>query len=232
MSQKVPNKHESQLSMHFNRYLRLLTISATVSLSFASDAGSGVTADEALARLVEGNQRFTSGSVVHPHQTVARRTELAKGQAPIAIVLTCSDSRVAPELYFDQGLGDLFVIRNAGNVLNDHVLGSVEYAVEHLHVPLIVVVGHEKCGAVGAAVGGGEAPGHIASIVHSIRPAVEAAKGKSGDQLDNCVKSNAQQSAQQMAQAKPFLHAAAQAGKLKIVAARYELATGKVEILP
>ena len=218
--------------MYLSSYLRLLTFTATVSLCSASEAGSGVTADEALARLVEGNRRFTSGSVVRPHQTVARRTELAKGQAPIAIVLTCSDSRVAPELYFDQGLGDLFVIRNAGNVLNDHVLGSVEYAVEHLHVPLIVVVGHEKCGAVGAAVAGGEAPGHIASIVHSIRPAVEAARGKAGDQVDNCVKSNAQQSALQMSQAKPFLHAAAQAGKLKIVAGRYELATGKVEILP
>ncbi len=139
---------------------------------------------------------------------------------------------MAPELYFDQGLGDLFVIRNAGNVLDDHVIGSIEYAIEHLHVGLIVVVGHEKCGAVAAAVAGGHAPGHIASIVESITPAVDAAKDQPGDKIDNTVRANAHRSAHQLAHAEPFLPAAVRAGHVKVVSARYELATGRVEILP
>ena len=139
------------------RFALCLAIAAP--LAAAGEPAAAISADDALAQLVEGNRRFVSGEVARPHQSAARRAELAKGQAPVAIVLTCSDSRVAPELYFDQGLGDLFVIRNAGNVLDDHVLGSIEYAVEHLHVPLLIVIGHEKCGAVSAAVGGGERRG-------------------------------------------------------------------------
>ena len=138
---------------------------------------------------------------------------------------------MSPELYFDQGLGDLFVIRNAGNILDDHVLGSIEYAVEHLHTPLIIVVGHEKCGAVSAAVAGGHAPGHIASIVESIAPAVEAAKDLPGDKVDNSVSANARRSAQQVCEAQPFLAEALKGGKVKVVAARYELSTGRVVIL-
>ena len=114
-----------------------------------------LTPDLALQRLLDGNARYASGHSAHPHQTVARRVEVAKGQHPIAAIVTCSDSRVAPELYFDQGLGDLFVVRDAGNVINDHVIGSLEYAVEHLHVSVILVIGHEKCGAVSAAVASG-----------------------------------------------------------------------------
>ena len=103
---------------------------------------TALTGEQALQRLMEGNARYVAGQSIHPDQTTERRAALAGGQAPFAIVLTCSDSRVSPELFFDQGLGDLFVIRNAGNVLDDHVIGSMEYAVEHLHVPLIIVVGH------------------------------------------------------------------------------------------
>ena len=164
---------------------------STPAASAVVQASTPLTADEALARLMEGNQRFVSGRAIHPNQTVERRAALAGGQTPIAIVLTCSDSRVAPELYFDQGLGDLFVIRNAGNVLDDHALGSMEYAVDHLHVPLILVVGHGKCGAVSAAVAGAHAPGHIQSIVDSIAPVVDGIKDQPGDKLDNAVRANA-----------------------------------------
>jgi carbonic anhydrase len=160
-----------------------------------------------------------------------RRAALANGQAPFAIVFTCSDSRVAPELFFDQGLGDLFVIRNAGNVLDDHVIGSMEYAVEHLHVPLIIVVGHEKCGAVTAAVSGGEVAGHIRSVVEDLAPAVEASKSLAGDKVDNAVRANAQRAAEILGHVEPVLKAAAASGKLLIVAARYDLTTGKIQIL-
>ena len=146
-------------------------------------------------------------------------------------MLTCSDSRVAPELFFDQGLGDLFVIRNAGNVLDDHVIGSMEYAVEHLHAPLIIVVGHEKCGAVSATVSGAEAPGHIRSVVESIAPAFEKSKSQPGDKVDNAVRANAQQTADILKQAEPILKESQSAGHLSIVAARYDLGTGRVEIL-
>jgi carbonic anhydrase len=186
---------------------------------------------QALEKLVQGNQRFAGGSATHPGQTVERRTELAKGQTPFAIVLTCADSRVSPELVFDQGLGDLFVIRNAGNVLDDHVLGSMEYAVDHLHVPLIVVLGHSQCGAVSATLAGGHAPGHIQSIVDAIGPAVAESQDLPGDKLDNAVRANAERNGSLVAHSGPILEEAVKAGKLRVVAARYDLATGRVEFL-
>ena len=133
---------------------------------------------EAISKLKEGNGRYTSGSLQHPGQTAERRTELAKTQHPFATIVSCSDSRVPPEIVFDQGLGDLFVVRVAGNVINDEGLGSVEYTVDHLGTRLILVLGHQSCGAVKAAretiAAKGKAPGHIQSLVTAIKPAVEA----------------------------------------------------------
>jgi len=188
--------------------------------------------DTALARLVEGNRRFASGQAIHPDQSVERRAALAGGQSPFAVVLTCSDSRVAPELYFDQGLGDLFVLRNAGNILDDHTLGSIEYAVEHLHVRLIVVVGHEKCGAVSAALGGKPEPGHIQSILDSIAPALGGVNDQPGDKLDTAVRANARRTSELLGRTGPILEEAVKAGRLRVVAAKYDLAGGTVEILP
>jgi carbonic anhydrase len=188
--------------------------------------------DAALARLLEGNQHFVAGTAAHPRQSAERRTTLAEGQHPFAIVLTCADSRVAPELYFDQGLGDLFVLRNAGNVLDDHIIGSIEYAVEHLHATLIIVVGHAQCGAVSAAVAGGRAPGHIHTLVESIQPAVELAQKQEGDKVDNTVRAHARRVAEILRRVEPILGTAVQAGHVKVVAGRYDLATGRVEILP
>ncbi len=192
---------------------------------------AGLTADEALRRLMEGNERYAAGKPTHPDQTNERRAGLAAGQAPFAIVLTCSDSRVAPELFFDQGLGDLFVIRNAGNVLDDHVIGSMEYAVEHLHVPLIVVVGHEKCGAVSAAVAGGEVPGHLRSVVEAIVPAMERAANLPGDKVENAVRANALRAAEILTRVEPILKEAVSRSNLLVVAARYDLSSGKIQIL-
>ena len=188
--------------------------------------------EQALARLLEGNRRFVAAQPLHPNQSADHRATLAEGQKPFAVVLTCADSRVSPELYFDQGLGDLFVLRNAGNVLDDHTVGSIEYAVEHLHAKLIIVVGHARCGAVAAAVAGGHAPGHIHSIVESIEPAVKLARGQEGDLVDNSVRAHARRVAGILGRVEPILGEAVKARHVKVVAARYDLTTGRVEVLP
>src|SRR5262245_9735575 len=130
------------------------------------------TAATALAALKAGNQRHVSAHYSHPHQTVAYRQQLSGGQHPQHSVLTCADSRVAPEIIFDQGLGDLFDVRVAGNVAGNDEIASLEYAAEHLHTPVIVVMGHQKCGAVSAAVEGGEAAGHLSALITPISSAV------------------------------------------------------------
>ena len=191
-----------------------------------------ITADGALKLLADGNERFVSG---HPRSRagdVARRGELAQSQAPFAVVVCCSDSRVAPELVFDAGLGELFVVRTAGEVFADAGTGSIEYAVEHLHAPLVIVVGHERCGAVSAAVAGGEAPGHIASIVKALQPAVQAIKGQPGDAVENAVNENVRELVDRLSKTGPILSEFVHDGKLKIVGARYDLDTGKVDLLP
>jgi carbonic anhydrase len=205
---------------------------ATGLVALASEPTPSISPDVALTRLSEGNKRFVVGTTTHPDQTTDRRIEVAGGQHPFAIVLTCADSRLSPEIIFDQGLGDLFVIRNAGNLLDDHVIGSVEYAVEHLHASLVIVLGHSACGAVSAAVAGGEAPGHLSAIVESLASAVAMARKKPGDAIENAVRINAKLSAAALAQAQPILAPAALAGHVKIVAARYDLTSGQVEFLP
>src|SRR2546428_5927950 len=184
---------------------------------------------EAISKLKEGNGRYTSGNVQHPGQTAERRTELANTQHPFATIVSCSDSRVPPEIVFDQGLGDLFVVRVAGNVIDDHALGSIEYAVDHLGVRLIVVLGHQSCGAVKAAketiAAKSKAPGHIQSLVTAIQPAVEAtAKGD----LEATIKANVKDVAQALRSSTPILKPKVDSGELKVVGAYYSLDTGAV----
>lgn len=193
---------------------------------------ASVTSSGALQRLLRGNQRFVAMQLDHPDQTSDRRLEVSTGQHPFAIVLTCADSRVPPELVFDQGLGDLFVVRVAGNVLDDHVIGSIEYAAEHLEAPLVMVLGHERCGAVEAAVKGGEAPGKIASLLESLMPAVKIARSMPGDLLDNAVRVQAQRGASQLSTTGPILSHLVAEKHLAVVGARYDLDTGKVDLLP
>ena len=144
----------------------------------------------ALKRLIDGNNRYVSSKMAHPNQTENRRKEVIKGQKPFAVIVGCSDSRIPPEIIFDQGIGDLFVIRVAGNIVDDVALGSVEYAVDHLGTKLVIVLGHGNCGAVTATVQGGEAHGHIGSIVRTIAPAVEKARAQTGELIDNAIKIN------------------------------------------
>ncbi len=200
----------------------------------AADHGAAIAvgAEESLKRLVEGNRRYAADKLVHARQNTLRRAELAKGQQPFAVILSCSDSRVPPEIIFDQGLGDLFVIRTAGHVADDIAIASIEYAVDHLGVRLIMVLGHERCGAVTAAVAGGEAPGQIGKLLEAIKPAVEKAKAKAkhGDLLDDAVKANIKVVAEKLRSSKPILTEVADDGLLKIVGGHYDLDTGVVSI--
>jgi carbonic anhydrase len=188
-------------------------------------------ADDALKKLIAGNERYVQGKSQHPDESLARRKELTTGQHPFAVILGCADSRVSPELLFDEGLGDLFDIRVAGNIVDDAVLGSIEYAVEHLDTKLIVVLGHEKCGAVTAAVDGGKAPGHLRALTAAIRPAVDAAAKQPGDKIHNCVIANARHVARQIRESEPVLKEYVNGKGVKVVAADYELDTGKFRLL-
>jgi len=184
---------------------------------------------DALVRLKAGNQRFIAGKLQHPHQNPKRRAELVTGQRPFAIVLGCADSRTSPEVLFDQGLGDLFVVRVAGNILDDHVLGSIEYAVEHLGAQLIVVLGHQHCGAVQAAKetldSKAEAPAHLNSLVTAIQPAVEATRGAD---LEATIKANIENVVQSLRSSEPVLRKEVKAGAITVLGAYYDLGTGSV----
>jgi carbonic anhydrase len=214
---------------------------------------------EAVSRLKEGNGRYASGNEQHPHESVEERTymatnsyenagmiflgrtaaqaaerraELTKSQHPFAIIVGCSDSRIPPEIVFDQGLGDLFVIRVAGNVIDDHSLGSIEYAVDHLAVRLVVVLGHQRCGAVKAAketiAAKGKAPAHIQSLVTAIKPAVEATIN--GD-LEATTEANVKNVVEALRSSTPLLKPKVDSGELQVIGGYYSLDTGAVAFL-
>jgi carbonic anhydrase len=187
---------------------------------------------EAISKLKEGNGRYTSGNLQHPGQTAERRTELANTQSPFAAIVSCSDSRVPPEIVFDQGLGDLFVVRVAGNVINNEGLGSIEYTVDHLGTRLILVLGHQSCGAVKAAketiAAKGKAAGHIQSLVTAIKPAVEAT---AKDDLETTIKANVKNVVQALRSSTPILKAEVDSGKIQVVGGYYSLDTGAVTFL-
>ncbi len=195
-------------------------------------------ADAVLARLIEGNKRFVKGELAHPGRKPEDFAPLAEGQAPLAIIVGCADSRVAPELVFDQGVGDLFVVRIAGNAVGGagpFVKGSVEFAVAELGARLIMVLGHGACGAVKAAVEHIDAndalPGSIGGLVDVIRPAAVAAKGQPGDKLDNAIKANVKLGVERLKGLDPILSKLVKSGELKVVGAVYELRTGEVKLL-
>jgi carbonic anhydrase len=207
--------------------LILMTVLALCGWAIAADPTTpSVTADDALSLLKAGNERFTNSKVSAGKPVADRRAETAKDQHPFAIIVGCADSRTAPEIIFDQNIGDLFVVRTAGNLVDDYALGSIEYAVEHLGTRLIVVLGHARCGAVKAALAGGSAPGHINSLVRDIQPAVTASKGKEGDALTNAVHENDDQVAAKIRKQAELGELASQ---VRIVEGYYDLDTGKVE---
>ena len=204
----------------------------------ASSKKTDLTPDQALALLKEGNDKFVGDAAMRPAIGRERRLEIARGQAPFAVLVGCADSRVAPELLFGRGLGELFIVRNAGNTVDNAAQGSIEYAVAELGVPLVVVLGHERCGAVDAAVSvvqdNATFPGSIGQMVEPIIPAVLRARaanpGAARDELlDASVRANAMRVAERLRKSEALLRDAVQAGRLKVVAARYDLDDGKVE---
>ena len=215
------------------RSAMILTLAGAVVCGAAVAAQDTVpTAAVVLQELRDGNAHHVAKRYQHPHQTAVRQRELASSQHPHAIVLSCADSRVAPEIILDQGLGDLFDVRVAGNVASDTELASIEYAASHLHTPVLVVMGHQKCGAVTAAAEGGEAEGHLPSLLALIRPAVDRAKGQPGDLIENAVRMNVENVVKQVCASKPVLASLVDRGTLTVAGAVYSLDTGKVAWLP
>ena len=206
--------------------LTVLILAATVSAQPA--------ATDPLTRLMAGNARFVAGKSVHANQDRARLTEVAKGQKPFAMILSCADSRVPPEIHFDQGLGDLFVVRVAGNIADSHALGSLEYAAQVLGARFLMVLGHEYCGAVDAAVKGGKVGGNIDSIIDVIAPAASRAKADPDktDLLNKAIAENVREVLSAINKRSPALTAMAAKGELKIVGARYDLDGGDVTLVP
>ena len=192
-----------------------------------------ITPSQAYAKVFEGNQRFISGAPSHPRQDVEHRTEIAEGQTPFAALFGCSDSRLSAEIIFDVGLGDLFVVRNAGQVIAETILGSLEYSVEVLKVPLILVLGHDGCGAIQATIN--QAAGKlrtsgefIQNLVARIQPTVEAAKSAGTDSIDEITDLHIKDTVAELISRSGLISDAVESGKLAVVGATYRLALGKV----
>ena len=239
-------KSRSMLAMILVALLLLLGLSMTGCESGQKESTDGETeetaevykraetitsGEEAKTLLEEGNKRFVDEEYAGKDMGEKKRKDLStEGQKPFAIIVSCSDSRVPPELIFDQAVGDIFIIRVAGNVVDPIAIGSVEYAVEHLKAPYLLVMGHEKCGAVKATVEGGEAPGSIGSIVAKIQPAVDKAKGTgaTGDQLvEEAVDENIAAVMAELEKS-PVIEEAVESGKLTVAGAKYHLGSGEV----
>jgi carbonic anhydrase len=207
--------------------------------ALASSQGAAARAPDAvLARLLEGNKRFVDGKLAHPGRTPGDFAPLAEGQAPLAIIVGCADSRVSPELVFDQGVGELFVVRVAGNVISGAgapVKGSIEFAVAELGARLIMVLGHDACGAIKAGIAHIDAndvlPGAIRDLVELMRPAAQAVRGQPGDKLENAIKANVKQGVELLKALDPIVAPLVKSGELKVVGAVYELRTGTVKMV-
>jgi carbonic anhydrase len=201
----------------------------------AADEGPVASAEEALARLVEGNRRYVAFQSSPVNETPSRRWSVSESQEPFAVVFSCVDSRVPPELVFDRGLGDLLVIRTAGHVIDKAVLGSLEFGVAVLKIPLLVIMGHERCGAVESAIGligkNERAPASINDVVEGIRPAVERFPGVGKEAAEQVIKANTELTVARLKEI-PIMAEAIANGQLKIVGAYYDLDTGVVHMLP
>lgn len=200
----------------------------------AAPATPVMPADRGVQALLEGNQRFVTGALTSPDDLTQRRGQVAGGQSPFAVVVCCSDSRVPPELVFDQTLGQLFVVRTAGQVLDEAARSSIIYGVDYLKAPLVVVLGHSGCGAVEAALAalaGTPIPGYAYRFAEGIGPAVQGVLDQPGDQLDNAIRANIAWGVEQLRSAQPELTAAVRDGRLTVAGAHYDLASGEVSLL-
>lgn len=201
-----------------------------ISFGMPSAFANNISADKALEKLTKGNQRFIEFRQKHPDENKKRRAEMVKGQHPFVVILSCSDSRVPPEIIFDQGLGDIFEIRNAGNVLDEHVIGSIEYAVMHCGVKLIVIMGHQDCGAIAATLSGISETKYIKSLEDSIQPAVDDCRKKGIEvNSDNVVKAHVAQDIEELLSQDTELVKYMKEHNVQIIPAYYHLDTGVVD---
>lgn len=202
---------------------------------YPADQAVPSTPANALAELLAGNRRFIDGRRIHPHQNAEHRAAVAEGQSPFAVIFGCADSRLAAEIIFDRGLGDLFVVRTAGQTFGPEVLGSIEYAVAVLHTPLVVVLGHSSCGAVTAArdaASSGEKPsGHIGALVEGVLPSVEVAAERGVHDVDGIVDVHIQCTTELLLQRSRTLADAVAAGRCAVVGMSYQLAAGQVRVV-
>jgi carbonic anhydrase len=223
------------------KFLALLAATLSLpTLTRAAEKGAppkpqnAISPDAALDRLMKGNQRYIRGTM-RRHDFSAERAALAGGQNPFAGILSCADSRIGPEYAFDTGRGDIFVCRVAGNFANPDTIASFEYAVAVLSTPLILVLGHQACGAVDSTIkqlkNGASFPGHIPSLTEALTPAVQAVDNQPGDLLTNAIKQNVVLTIQKLQTAEPILSEAVNQKKLKVVGGVYDLKTGKVELV-
>lgn len=235
------NAKEQQESFSRRKLLKLGAASVSTGLLAAGigcnlvipepvPAQNNITPDQALEKLMAGNKRFVEGKRQNPNQDTARLTEVAEGQAPFACILSCADSRVPPEIVFDQGLGDLFVVRDAGNIATPEEIGSLEFSTLLLGSKVLMVLGHEECGAVKAAVAGVPVPGQIGSIVLAIQPAVTNTEGAAGNRIDNAVKANVLLQMGRLEKS-TVISGLIKENKLKLVGGRYDLNTGEVTLV-
>lgn len=194
-------------------------------------APKGLSPQEGVARLKEGNKRFMAEALKNERFSAARRLSLVEGQSPFAVIVSCSDSRVPPEEIFDQGLGELFVVRTAGHVADESALGSIEYAVAFLGASLVVVLGHEDCGAVCAAMSGKQHIGYMKSVVEAVKPAVEGVRASLGNDLCAAVQANVRYVVERIKKAEPYLSSMVAEAKVQVVGAVYTFHDGKVTFL-
>jgi carbonic anhydrase len=217
--------------------LILIVVAALAAPALAAPVAPGISADEAMRVLKAGNARYVEGKPQHPHQDRARRAlTAAQGQHPLATMLTCSDSRVPAEIIFDQGIGDIFVVRVAGNVAATDEIGSIEYAVDHLAVPVVMVLGHSQCGAVTAVVENSKLPPNIASLVAPIKPAVDKAREANPEAakdvlLNAAITDNVWQAIDDMLRQSPIIREKVRDNQVQAVGALYDLDSGQVQWL-
>ena len=210
----------------------LFALSFNMNAVLANTNIDNLSAKDAIQKLKDGNKRFVKAESQHPDESKERRDEMLKGQHPFVVILSCSDSRVPPELIFDQGLGDIFEIRNAGNVLNEHVIGSIEYAVMHCGVKLIVIMGHQDCGAIAATLSGVSETKYIKALEDSIKPAIDDCKEQGLEiNSDNVVKAHVMQDIEELMAQDTELVKYMKEHDVKIVPAYYHLDSGKVDFL-
>ncbi|WP_013321527.1 carbonic anhydrase [Gloeothece verrucosa] len=195
-------------------------------------AQSEVNSEQALAQLMAGNKRFVAGKSKYPNQNLTRLQQVALGQKPFAAVLSCADSRVPVEIIFDQGFGDIFVVRDAGNIATDEEIGSLEFGTLVLGAKVLLVIGHEACGAVVSTLKGAEVPGSISSIIEAIEPAVATYKGQQDNKqaVRQAVEANVRYQVKTLEKS-PVLSKLIQEGKLKIVGAYYSLSTREITLV-